>query len=160
MKRFFSILLSLVMVCVCLAGCGNEDNDDHKGISDLYSLKTDYIGDNSKVSAIVHSQEYEDDVEPQDIEIQSEKEPYSLKINVKVEDEEIGKSDLFRNAVIDFALIGNLEEVRFVNSKNKNLIAHFTREYVDYYLKESDYPRLETIGSSEEDLLDFINKSE
>lgn len=159
MKRFLGILLSLVMVCVCLAGCGNEDSEKH-GISDLYSLKTEFVGDNSKVSGIVHSQEYDDDIEPADIEIQSEKEPYGLNINVKVEDEEVGKADLFNNAVIDFALIGNLSEIDFVNRDNKDLIAHFSRDEVDSFLKESGYPSIETIGASEENLLDYINKTE
>ena len=72
LKKLY-IFLALVLI---LCGCQN------KRIDSLYNYKTDFVGDNSKVSHIVSNQDYPKGFQVSAIEILSSKSPYGLKIFV------------------------------------------------------------------------------
>ena len=100
LKKLY-IFLTLVLI---LCGCQN------KKVDSLYEYKTDFVGDNSKVSHIVTNQDYPKDFQVDTIEILSSKSPYGLKVFVK-DTNKINREDLFINAIESFALIGNLDRI-------------------------------------------------
>lgn len=155
LKKLY-IFLALVLI---LCGCQN------KRIDSLYNYKTDFVGDNSKVSHIVSNQDYPKGFQVSAIEILSSKSPYGLKIFVK-DTTNINREDLFINAIESFALIGNLDRIYYVESgrdfeaeKNKELkdkIFIFYRKEIEEILEEKN-TSLEAISKDRESFEDFIN---
>ena len=155
MKKLY-IFLALVLI---LCGCQN------KRIDSLYNYKTDFVGDNSKVSHIVSNQDYPKGFQVVAIEILSSKSPYGLKIFVK-DTTNINREDLFINAIESFALIGNLDRIYYVESgrdfeaeKNKELkdkIFIFYRKEIEEILEEKN-TSLEAISKDRESFEDFVN---
>lgn len=95
----------------------------------LEQYKTDYVGDNSKVSQLAALQDYPEGYTYDHIEIQSDKEPYQLVVFLKVEkaSDKVAE-ELQSNSQSLFDLIGNLEQVAFVDTTSQEEIAHFTRK--------------------------------
>lgn len=155
LKKFY-IFLGLVLV---LCGCQN------RRIDSLYNYKTDFVGDNSKVSQIVSRQDYPKGFEVGAIEILSSKSPYGLKVFVK-DTSNINREDLFINAIETFALIGNLDRIYYLESgrdfeeeKNKELkdkIFIFYRKEIEEILEEKN-TSLEEISKDRESFEDFVN---
>ncbi|WP_288961204.1 DUF4825 domain-containing protein [uncultured Peptoniphilus sp.] len=155
MKKLF-IFLSLVLV---LCGCQN------KKVDSLYTYKTDYVGDNTRVSQIVSRQDYPKGFEVGAIEILSSKSPYGLKVFVK-DTSNINREDLFINAIETFALIGNLDRIYYLESgsnfeeeKNKELkdkIFIFYRKEIEEILEEKN-TSIEEISKDRESFEDFVN---
>ncbi len=155
LKKLF-IFLSLVLV---LCGCQN------KKVDSLYTYKTDYVGDNTRVSQIVSRQDYPKGFEVGAIEILSSKSPYGLKVFVK-DTSNINREDLFINAIETFALIGNLDRIYYLESgsnfeeeKNKELkdkIFIFYRKEIEEILEEKN-TSIEEISKDRESFEDFVN---
>ncbi len=88
---------------------------------ELWKNRTDFVGDNSKVGGIINNLVYPEGTSVASFSIESEKEPYSVSIHLGVKDGG-DLSSYFKdydaifetNAYILFALVGNLNEVRFV----------------------------------------------
>lgn len=150
------IFLSLILI---LCGCQN------KKVDSLYKYKTDFVGDNSKVSHIVASQGYPKDLQVDTIEILSSKSPYGLKVFVK-DTTNINREDLFINAIESFALIGNLDRIYYLasdrdletekNKDPKDKIFIFYRKEIEEILKEKN-TNLEEISKDRENFENFIN---
>ena len=150
------IFLSLVLI---LCGCQN------KKVDSLYEYKTDFVGDNSKVSHIVTNQDYPKDFQVDTIEILSSKSPYGLKVFVK-DTSNINREDLFINAIESFALIGNLDRIYYLasgrdleaekNKDPKDKIFIFYRKEIEEILKEKN-TSLEEISKDRESFEDFVN---
>lgn len=155
LKKLF-IFLGLVLV---LCGCQN------KKVDSLYTYKTDYVGDNTRVSQIVSRQDYPKGFEVGAIEILSSKSPYGLKVFVK-DTSNINREDLFINAIETFALIKNLDRIYYVESgrdfeeeKNKELkdkIFIFYRKEIEEILDEKN-TSIEEISKDRESFEDFVN---
>lgn len=155
LKKLY-IFLSLVLV---LCGCQN------KKVDSLYTYKTDYVGDNTRVSQIVSRQDYPKGFEVGAIEILSSKSPYGLKVFVK-DTSNINREDLFINAIETFALIGNLDRIYYLESgsdfeeeKNKELkdkIFIFYRKEIEEILEEKN-TSIEEISKDRESFEDFVN---
>ena len=155
LKKLF-IFLSLVLV---LCGCQN------KKVDSLYTYKTDYVGDNTRVSQIVSRQDYPKGFEVGAIEILSSKSPYGLKVFVK-DTSNINREDLFINAIETFALIGNLDRIYYLESgsdfeeeKNKELkdkIFIFYRKEIEEILEEKN-TSIEEISKDRESFEAFVN---
>lgn len=155
LKKLY-IFFALVLI---LCGCQN------KRIDSLYNYKTDFVGDNSKVSHIVSNQDYPKGFQVGAIEILSSKSPYGLKIFVK-DTTSINREDLFINAIESFALIGNLDRIYYVESgrdfeaeKNKELkdkIFIFYRKEIEEILEEKN-TSLEAVSKDRESFEDFVN---
>lgn len=131
----------------------------------LYNYKTNYVGDNSKVSHIISNQDYPKDFEVGAIEILSRKSPYGIKVFVK-DTSNIKREDIFKNAITSFALIKNLDRIYYVESgrdfeeeKNKELkdrIFIFYRKEIEEILEEKN-TSLEEISENKENFENFIN---
>lgn len=118
--------------------------DDVARLNNLYANKTDYVGNNSKVSKIAHDLT----VMPQfgwfGIELQTKDEPYGLTINYSITDEDLGQinlnsaQDTFKkNVIVMFSLIGNVENIA-VNLKHdeKIITYNYSRKMANDYMKQ------------------------
>ncbi|WP_019139040.1 DUF4825 domain-containing protein [Peptoniphilus timonensis] len=150
------IIFALILI---LSACQTRRTDS------LYNYKTNYVGDNSKVSHIISNQDYPKDFEVGAIEILSRKSPYGIKVFVK-DTSNIKREDIFKNAITSFALIKNLDRIYYVESgrdfeeeKNKELkdkIFIFYRKEIEEILEEKN-TSLEEISENKENFENFIN---
>ncbi|MDU5274535.1 MAG: DUF4825 domain-containing protein [Peptoniphilus lacydonensis] len=142
------LLISFILISIVIfSGCSKKEEV-------LYDFKTDYVGDNSKVSQIVYKQKYPKNFEPGEIKILSEKEPYGLKIFCKNYND-IKKEELFKNAATTLSLIKNLANLYYVDEEEKEIFT-FTRSEVEEKLQKENMS-LDKISENEESLRNFIN---
>ena len=150
------IIFALILI---LSACQTKRSDS------LYNYKTNFVGDNSKVSHIISNQDYPKGFEVGAIEILSRKSPYGIKVFVK-DTSNIKREDIFKNAITSFALIKNLDRIYYVESgrdfeeeKNKELkdkIFIFYRKEIEEILEEKN-TSLEEISENKENFENFIN---
>lgn len=150
------IIFALVLI---LSACQTKRTDS------LYNYKTNFVGDNSKVSHIISNQDYPKGFEVGAIEILSRKSPYGIKVFVK-DTSNIKREDIFKNAITSFALIKNLDRIYYVESgrdfeeeKSKELndkIFIFYRKEIEEILEEKN-TSLEKISENKENFENFIN---
>lgn len=125
-KITFKNTLGLVVVTtffLSIGACQYKSDPNN-----IQQYKTDYVGDNSKVIAIVKNQEYSG-YSVDHVEIQSETEPYGIKVYLKAEENETSKinNDFQKNADKTFVLIGNLEIIDYVKVDNNETLASYKR---------------------------------
>lgn len=145
MKKFITVIFALVLI---FSSCNKKEKS-------LYDFKTDFVGDNTKVSQIVSKEVYPKNLKTGEIKILSDKKPYGLKIFCK-NYKDLEREDLFKNAAITFALIKNLDNLSYVDAKEKEIFS-FTRSEVEKELQKND-TSLDKISESQENLENFINK--
>ena len=153
-KKMLSMAILVTVICYSVCGCRGGQSTESAGI---YDYKTEYVGDNSKVVQIVNGMEYPAGIQYDSIEIQSQTKPYGLTVYV-LEDKEVSQNDLFKNAVVTFALIDNLSELKYVNSSTNETIAEFNRDSVDEELEKSGNSSCTEIGESEEALYNYMSE--
>lgn len=104
MKKLL-IVLSLILLSAC-----SQQQDNH--IDTIWKNKTEFVGDNSKVISILNGAGAED-IGAYKIEIESDKEPYNLKIHfdnvTNVDTEQLDKL-----VAVTMGLIGNLERMQII----------------------------------------------
>lgn len=144
MKKFIPIIFALLLI---FSSCNKKEES-------LYDFKTDFVGDNTKVSQIVSKEIYPKNLKTGEIKILSEKEPYGLKVFCK-NYKDLEREDLFKNAAITFALIKNLDNLYYVD-EDENKIFTFSRHEVEKFL-EKENKSLEKISENKENLENFIN---
>ena len=144
MKKFIPIIFALVLI---FSSCKKKEKS-------LYDFKTDFVGDNTRVSQIVSKEAYPKNFQTREIKILSDKEPYGLKVFCK-NFEDIEKEDLFKNAATTFALIKNLDNLYYVD-EDENKIFNFTRSEVERELLKEE-TSLDKISENKESLENFIN---
>lgn len=145
MKKFIPLIFALLLI---FSSCNKKEKS-------LYDFKTDFVGDNTRVSQIVSKEVYPKNLKTGEIKILSDKEPYGLKVFCK-NFEDIEREDLFKNAAITFALIKNLDNLSYVDAGEKEIFS-FTRTEVEEELQKND-TSLDKISESQESLENFINK--
>ena len=145
MKKLIPIIFALVLI---FSSCNKKE-------AALYDFKTDFVGDNTKVSQIVSRQEYPKNFETGEIKILSEKEPYGLRVYCK-NFEGLEKEELFKHAATTRALIKNLGNLSYVDEEEKEIFS-FSRDEVEEGL-QSEGTSLDKISESQESLENYINK--
>lgn len=145
MKKFIPLIFALLLI---FSSCNKKEKS-------LYDFKTDFVGDNTRVSQIVSKEVYPKNLKTGEIKILSDKKPYGLKIFCK-NYKDLEREDLFKNAAITFALIKNLDNLSYVDAKEKEIFS-FTRSEVEKELQKND-TSLDKISESQENLENFINK--
>ena len=146
MKKFIPIIFTLLLI---FSSCNRKEKS-------LYDFKTDFVGDNTKVSQIVSKEAYPKNFQTGEIKILSDKEPYGLKVFCR-NFEDIEKEDLFKNAAISFALIKNLDNLPHVDADEKEIFSFSRAEVEEEELQKND-TSLDKISESQESLENFINK--
>ena len=121
MKKYLRnlLLLSVVLYAIFLAACSNQNTKDE-------DIRTRYIGDNSKVSQIAENLPYPEGIKYDHIEIQSETEPYELKVFVKNDNK--NSVDLKKCANNAFERIENMGIISFYNKEDNKLIESFEKD--------------------------------
>lgn len=110
----------LLCCSIILASCGNTTNQPKD--SQAQSI---YIGDNSKVSQLVAAFDYPSGLAYDSIEIQSEKEPYELKVFVSGTTE--NQDQLEKCADGAFEIISNMGVISFYQKDSGELLATYSR---------------------------------
>ena len=148
-------IIILLTVCIIFTACGKSQNSE----KNIYEYKTKYVGDNSKVINILSNLKYPKEASYNSVQILSEKEPYGILVKLNVNSDKIPeKNDFLKNTAIMFALIENLSFVKYVNVSDNKVVAEFTRNEVDNYLKAEVNKNTKEIGSSEKEFVKYLNK--
>lgn len=134
-KLIFTVVgVSLVFILgsVLLTSAKSNKQQEMDYAKSLYEYKSKYIGDVSNIGGLLnnlHSSEYMGKYY-KSMEIQTEKEPYELKINYDIVNSNISKEniekELYLNSVIILSLMDNAEIIKYnINSSSEN----YTLEY-------------------------------
>ena len=124
-KKVLAIMLVTVSIML-ISACGKKEKLYE--IPNLSQYKTDYVGDSSNVINIVSGQEYPEGYSYDSIEIQSETEPYGLRVLLKDEPSASRIEDELQvNADMTFNLIGNLGTLEYRIADSKEIIASYER---------------------------------
>ena len=148
-------IIILLIVCVIFTACGKSQNSE----KNIYEYKTKYVGDNSKVINILSNLKYPKEASYNSVQILSEKEPYGILVKLNVNSDKIPeKNDFLKNTAIMFALIENLSFVKYVNVSDNKVVAEFTRDEIDNYLKDEVNKNTKEIGMSEKGFVKYLNE--
>ena len=148
-------IIILLTVCIIFTACGKSQNSE----KNIYEYKTKYVGDNSKVINILSNLKYPKEASYNSVQILSEKEPYGILVKLNVNSDKIPeKNDFLKNTAIMFALIENLSFVKYVNVSDNKVVAEFTRNEVDNYLKAEVNKNTKEIGMSEKEFVEYLNE--
>lgn len=148
----------LILFLLLFISCGDkkaeipEKSSGKVRIEEIRALKTKYVGDNSKVLQIVNSLYYEKYIKPVGIEIQSNKEPYALKIRLS-SGEKLQKEQLYKNSVIIFSLIENLSEIEYNIEDSEVSFAKFSRREVEERFQKEENAELNKISESANNMI-------
>lgn len=151
--RHIIFILLLSMVAIVSGSCGNKDIVEKS----LYDYKTDYVGDNTKVVHIMKELPYREGVEVTDIELKTDKEPYGIRVFIQC-NKSVDEKDFFKNAVVAFALIGNVDRIEYVDDISKEVFYSFDRTKVEQQLEKLGEDSIEVIGSSQDNIDKYLNQ--
>lgn len=93
----------------------------------LEAYRTEYIGDAPKVSAIAQNLPYPAGYSCSSIALQTEEEPYELKVFLEG-DREVQEQEFRECAATAFDLVGNMGAVSFYRAQTETVLASFVRE--------------------------------
>jgi len=148
-------IIILLTVCIIFTACGKSQNSE----KNIYEYKTKYVGDNSKVINILSNLKYPKETSYNSVQILSEKEPYGILVKLNINSGKIPeKNEFLKNSAVLFALIENLSFVKYEDVSNNKIIAEFTRDEIDNYLKAEVNKNAKEIGSSEKEFVKYLNK--
>ena len=148
-------IIILLTVCIIFTACGKSQNSE----KNIYEYKTKYVGDNSKVINILSNLKYPKETSYNSVQILSEKEPYRILVKLNINSGKIPeKNEFLKNSAVLFALIENLSFVKYEDVSNNKIIAEFTRDEIDNYLKAEVNKNAKEIGSSEKEFVKYLNK--
>lgn len=151
MIRRIILILLLSIISLIFIRCGSKNIVEKS----IYNYKTDYVGDNTKVGHIIKGLPYKEGVTVTDIELMTDQEQYGIQVFIQ-HSQSLQEEDFFKNVAVSFALIGNLDKMEYVDSISKEILFHFDRESVDKKLEEEGKISIATIGSSKENVEQFL----
>ena len=148
-------IIILLTVCIIFTACDKSQNSE----KNIYEYKTKYVGDNSKVINILSNLKYPKEASYNSVQILSEKEPYGILVKLNVNSDKIPeKNDFLKKTAIMFALIENLSFVKYVNVSDNKVVAEFTRNEVDNYLRAEVNKNTKEIGMNEKEFVKYLNE--
>lgn len=154
-KKALTLSLVLTLSVGILAGCSKKEVKVEN--ENIYSYKTEFVGDNSKVVGIVSNLEYPKNYTYNSIEMKTDKKPYTLTVYLD-EKEPDETREFFTQAATTFALIDNLDEINYAVKETEETLEQFNRIDVNTVLRENGEKETEELGKSEKDLKNFIEK--
>lgn len=127
-----------VLMVVALTGCGGapEVSEGRSRAESLWSSRTPYVGDNSRVAALVR------EVGPApegsySISLESAKPPYTLTIQMEHLDKPFADTDFSEQATLLLGLVDNLDEVSVTSGEHAySLTADAASGELGYDVKE------------------------
>lgn len=126
-KVFIPAVIAVLLITAFCVGCTFTGASREKWISAslaerLLEYKTDFVGDNSKVGGLLSRLSFPEDARYNGFSLQTEEKPYGVTVKFKVDEETRKKYEqpegrahetFARNAVLLFALIGNVDSISF-----------------------------------------------
>ena len=107
-------------------------------ITKLVENKTSYVGNNSKVAALINAMSLPDGINQKTIELQTKKQPYGITINYDKNNSSYLEDNtmynyLYRNSIMLFSLIDNVDSIgcKITNGTQASATYSFSREEVD-----------------------------
>jgi hypothetical protein len=103
----------VLIVAAALSGCsgsGSAQSAESSGAESLWSSRTAYVGDNSRVVALARQAGLAS-LGDYSVSLQTAHEPYGLTIAVEDPDDPVDRDDVSDAATLLLGLIGNLDEV-------------------------------------------------
>ena len=153
-NKKLKIIISLI-VCVIFTACGKSQNSN----KNIYEYKTKYVGDNSKVINILSNLKYPKETSYNSVQILSEKELYGILVKLNINSGKIPeKNEFLKNSAVLFALIENLSFVKYEDVSNNKIIAEFTRDEIDNYLKTEVNKNTKEIGMNKNEFVKYLNE--
>ena len=153
-NKKLKIIISLI-VYVIFTACGKSQNSN----KNIYEYKTKYVGDNSKVTNILSNLKYPKETGYNSVQILSEKEPYGILVKLNINSRKIPeKNEFLKNSAVLFALIENLSFVKYEDVSNNKIIAEFTRDEIDNYLKAEVNKNTKEIGMNKKEFVKYLNE--
>ena len=93
------------------------------------------------------------------VQILSEKEPYGILVKLNINSRKIPeKNEFLKNSAVLFALIENLSFVKYEDVSNNRIIAEFTRDEIDNYLKAEVNKNTKEIGMNKKEFVKYLNE--
>jgi beta-lactamase regulating signal transducer with metallopeptidase domain len=134
-----AIILAVVVAVGLFTNPITAKPDDNSLAAQLLNNKTEYVGDNSKVGAIISLLTFPENIEYDSFALLTESEPFGITVNLKTDTEtkelysdEANQQQFRNNAAIMFALIGNVEYIDFnLDDGLTPYAVHYTREEVN-----------------------------
>ena len=153
-NKKFEIIVLLIL-CVIFTACGKSQNSE----KNIYEYKTKYVGDNSKVINILSNLKYPKEASYNSVQILPEKEPYGILVKLNINSGKIPeKNEFLKNSAVLFALIENLSFVKYTNISDDKIIAEFTRDEIDNYLKAEVNKNTKEIGMNKNEFVKYLNE--
>ena len=148
-------IIILLTVCIIFTACGKSQNSN----KNIYEYKTKYVGDNSKVINILSNLKYPKETSYNSVQILSEKELYGILVKLNINSGKIPeKNEFLKNSAVLFALIDNLSFVKYEDVSNNKIIAEFTRDEIDNYLKAEVNKNTKEIGMNKKEFVKYLNE--
>lgn len=166
---WISIVAVIVLIAAgfCLLANPRSKPAEEKNYAErLLQYRTEYVGDNAKVGGIVSTLEYPEKVEYQSFELYTGGSPLSVTVRLDTDTDtrnfyaDTVNQDLFeKNAVLIFALVGNVENVNFELRDNvyDPFLIQYTRQQTENYIGGSLWAYSESLLSFESLILRLGN---
>ncbi|OMF99466.1 M56 family metallopeptidase [Paenibacillus sp. FSL R7-0337] len=168
-----SMAACTLLIVILLIGCTANPKtveppaqvlDTGYAVDQLLESKTKYIGDASKVTALLGAMPLPEGLERAGIELTTGSRPYALTVNYKVNDitgmwndelQAVSRDPLLKNSVLLFTLIDNADIIHYsLADEGISYSFTFTREEVDQLLGEDVRPS----GADEAGLRKLIDR--
>lgn len=157
-KLVFTIfgMIAIILLGVILL-TSQKESEEKDYIDELYSYKSQYIGDASNISNLVNKlplSKYKDE----GIELQTETEPYGLNMSYTIKGkngDELVKleNDIYSNSAVLFSLISNLGYVQYeVEIGNDKIVLKHSREEISQRLNID----INSVGNDIESFRKFV----
>lgn len=143
-----TLIILMLLLSIILVGCSNEELENN-----LYNSKAT-LEDINKIETILASLEYPKDYKFSSIEIQN-KNSKGLNINLKEEVPNLNR-DFKNEAITVFTLVDDVDSVRFLSEKRKEILNSYKREDIDSLLEQKYKTTTKNIGSSKENFNKFL----
>jgi len=166
-KRPASRVIHVALIAALVVGVGifthliTSQPDDKTLASRLLENKTEYLGNNSKVGGIISLLTFPKNIVFDSFELFTDSEPYALTINLKTDTEtknlysgEAHQQQFEDNAIIMFALIGNVEYINF--NLNDGLVSN-SMQYTRQWANDQHGKDVRDFAVSEEELSKLID---
>lgn len=136
-------LITVLAICIGLAANPQNNQKSQESIAaNLLKHRTEYVGDNSKVGAIINALEYPNKVKYSSFELYTDSPPLSVTINLDTDTETrnfytgaLNEGPFRRNAIMMFSLIHNAEYITFMLNDGINPYSiQFTRDAADSFV--------------------------
>lgn len=121
MKKICVFLTGLVFVGALMVGCNKGSADNAPSVSkEMYLNKTPYVGDNSKVLALVGLQNIPPALERKETRLETSNTPYGVVVSYEFEDKKTVLKDgqfddqgWIKNAIVLLSLIENADFITY-----------------------------------------------